>query len=290
MKTLPRLLAACAVAALCAAAPARAADDSVAALIAKARARLGPDELLTQVKAVRYVGTITTSTAKPGETLQLDVVFQSPYRMRQKVVTPAGTDYTVLDGYLGWMMSQDKQGAARLGTLKTAATLHLRANVWENLSFYAGFDQVGGRIEDAGAVTLDGRPARKLTFWHDKQIRFERWFDPASGQLIQTATDDGSVIREEGELRSGGLRFPQKLITTTKGKDGATVTSTITFEKITLNEPLADKDFAMPRPTLSTPSLLTPPAPPALTPELPKAAPSTPSSNLGLPPLPPPAK
>ena len=289
MKTLPRLFAACAVV-LCAAAPARAAADSVAALITKARARIGPDELLTKVKAVRYIGSITTSTAKSGETLQLDVVFQSPYRMRQKVVTPASTDYTVLDGYLGWMMSQDKTGAARLGTLKTAATLHLRSNVWENLSFYAGFEQVGGRIEDSGAVTLDGRPARTLTFWHDKEIKFERWFDPATGQLIQTATDDGSVIREEGELRSGGLRFPQKLITTAKGKDGATVTSTITFEKISLNEPLADQDFAMPRPTLATPSLLTPPALPALTRELLKSAPSTPSSNLGLPSLPPPPK
>jgi outer membrane lipoprotein-sorting protein len=289
MKIFSRLLVTCAAAALCAAVPARA-DDSVTVLIAKARARVGSDEQLTKVRAVRYVGTITTSTAKSGETLQLDVIFQSPYRMRQKVVTPAGTDYTVLDGYLGWMMSQDKQGAARLGTLKTAATLHLRANVWENLSFYAGFDQIGGRIEDGGAVTLDGRPARKLTFWHDKEIRFERWFDPATGRLIQTATDDGSVIREEGELLSGGLRFPQKLITTAKGKDGATVTSTITFEKILLNEPLADKDFAMPRPTLSTPSLLTPPAQPSLTPEQPKATPSVPSSNLGLPPLPPPPK
>ena len=289
MKILPRLLVACAAAALCAAASARA-DDSVTALIAKARARIGSDEQLTKVRAVRYVGTITTSTAKSGEKLQLDVIFQSPYRMRQKVVTPDSMDFTVLDGYLGWMLSQDKQGAARLGTLKTAATLHLRANVWENLSFYAGFEQIGGRIEDGGAVTLDGRAARKLTFWHDKEIRFERWFDPATGRLIQTATDDGSVIREEGELLSGGLRFPQKLITTAKGKDGATVTSTITFEKISLNEPLADKDFAMPRPTLATPSLLTPPAQPSLTPELPKATPSVPSSNLGLPPLPPPPK
>jgi hypothetical protein len=233
---------------------------------------------------VRYSGTYEAGTG--GTPSRLEVIFQTPHRMLQVITSSKGKDYTVLDDYLGWAMTLDgKETVRQIGWLRAETVRHLRANVWENLAFYRGLEGIGGRIEDGGTVTLDGKPARKLTFWHDSQVRFARWFDPETGRLIQTETDDGALIREEGELMAGGLRFPKKLTTTTLDKTGTKSTSVIVFEKITLNEPMPPQAFAPPRPSGSAAGAALSPSTSPLTP-LPKAPSATGTSNITLPDLP----
>ncbi len=57
------------------------------------------------------------------------------------------------------------------------------------------------------------------------------------------------AIREHGEITVQGVRFPSTTITTSKDAEGKVQTVTLTFEKITLNEPLPPKYFAVPTPT-----------------------------------------
>jgi outer membrane lipoprotein-sorting protein len=283
MNILPRLLVTCAVA-LCVFVPARA-EDNVAAVLTKARARVGAEEALVKITAVRYSGTYEAGTG--GSPSRLEVIFQTPHRMLQVITSSKGKDYTVLDDYLGWAMALDsKETVRQIGWLRAEAVRHLRANVWENLAFYRGLEGVGGRIEDGGTVILDGKPARKLTFWHDSQVRFARWFDPETGRLLQTETDDGALIREEGELTAGGLRFPKKITSISVGKAGTKTTSTIVFEKITLNEPMPPQAFAPPRPSGPASGAAIPPPTSPLGP-LPKAPSASGTSNLTLPDLPP---
>ncbi len=238
--------------------PVRAADD-VAAVITRCRAFVGSETALKSIQCVRYVGVLEATDAKGATVIkgQLDVTFQSPYRMRQVITTAKTIETTGLDDFSSWVLEQNAANPAqrRFNPRKVEAIARSRANVWENLAFYRGIEAVGGRIEDAGTVTLDGQTARKLIFRHDNQIHFSRWFDPASGRLLLTETDDGTAIREEGEIRSGGLRFPKKLVNTTKDPAGTTGKLTIIFEKITVNEPLDAGAFA--------PPLLGPPAAPA---------------------------
>jgi outer membrane lipoprotein-sorting protein len=242
------------------------ADDTVADVIAKARAYLGSEAALSSIQSVHYFGTYEASDPKTaGVHGQIDVIFQSPYRMRQVITLDGRVETTGLDGYSAWVFEQERKdgGRYRLTPLGTLPVLRARANVWENLAFYRGLEAAGGHIEDGGTVTLDGRPARKLTFVHDERIKFVRWFDPATGQLRQTETDEGTTIREEGLLTVAGLRFPQKLITSSKGQDGIASTATISFDKMTVNEPLADSFFAPPStrpaaPAVSAPALSLP--------------------------------
>ncbi len=289
MKTFPRLLAVCA-AALCAAAPLRA-DDTIAQVITKARARIGTEAALAKVTAVRYQGAIAIAGSNDLP-ISLDVIFQSPYRMLQRVTSAKGTEVLALDGYEGWAMSLGpKSELIRGGNLSADAIARHRASVWENLSFFSGIELVNGSIEDGGTVTLDGQPARKLVFRHGTRAWYARWFDPATGRLIQSETEDGTIIREEGELLAADLRFPKKLINSARKDGKLEVVSTIVFDKVILNDLLPDKAFAPPRPAAAAPAPK-PPAPATLTlaplMPLPKATPSSSSSNITLPTLPPP--
>jgi hypothetical protein len=116
-------------------------------------------------------------------------------------------------------------------------------------------------------------------------VFFARWFDPVTGQLLLTETDDGNQIREAGEILAGGLRFPRQIITVSKGKDGTTSKSTITFDLIKVNELAPASQFAVPLPPprsgSSTPGL------PELAPPLSVPAPDHPTSPVPDPTQPP---
>ncbi len=230
---------------------AAARADEVGAFIAKARAAVGSEAVLAKVESVHYTGTVELPDAKAGKT-RIDVLFQNPNRQRVTVTTDTGDQTTGLDEYSAWVREQRPNDPKypRLGLLGVQQVRRMRANTWENLAFYGGIEQVNGHVEDAGTVQLDGQPARKLIFWHDSEVFFARWFDPVTGQLLMTETDDGNQIREAGDILAGGLRFPRQIITVTKAKDGTLNKSTITFDSITVNEPAPASLFAVPLPPL----------------------------------------
>ena len=122
----------------------------------------------------------------------------------------------------------------------------LRANTWENLSFFHGIEQRRGSVKDLGKATVDGKSCRKLGFDHGDGIVFTRYFDDATGRLVLTETENGITIREEDEAVVEGIRFPHKIISTSKLADGTDRTVSIEFDKITVNEVFADSLFAVP--------------------------------------------
>lgn len=226
---------------------ARAQDT--ATIISRARAYVGSDATLAAVKAIHYTGTL--SSPGPDKTVvkaKIDVIFQSPYRMRQTVSTDTKIETTGLDDYGAWTLIQDPKDPTKraLGMLGPDPVRHMRANVWENLAFFRGIEEVGGHLEDAGTAALDGRSTRKLIFWHDSKVKFVRWFDPTTGELIQTETDDGSIIREAGEMVVAGVRFPKRITTTLKATDGSSSTATIEFDKIVVNDLAPESAFSTP--------------------------------------------
>ncbi len=255
----------------------------MAAVIVKARAFLGTEAALNQIQSVRYVGTVEmpNPAAGPAEPKvarqQIDVIFQSPYRMRMVVTSEKSIQTTVLDGYGAWVRNEDKAhpGAYQIKLPTPDSILQMRANTWENLAFYHNLEEIGGHMEDGGTAELAGHACRRLIFRHSSKIAFTRWFDAVSGQLRLTETD-GNTISEEGDLVTGGVRFPKKIITTGKNPDGTATASTITFDQLILNQPAPAGDFEIP-------ILQQPPSPaPALLP-LPKAATSSLSPNLVFP-------
>lgn len=242
-----RLFVALLVLALAPAAALRAEPD----IIAKARAYLGPEAALTAVKSVHYTGTmVTPNAADPAKpvTTAIDIIFQAPYRQRTVRVTDKLVDTSALDAYDGWHRVQDPKNPSqwRLQLLPTDQVKRQRAIVLENLGFYRGMQPEGCQVLDQGSTTIAGVACRKIAFIHAPDIIFYRYFDETSGRLILTETENGSSIREQGEIMVGGIRFPKMIVNLAKTADGREQTITITFDTITVNETFPDNTFAIP--------------------------------------------
>lgn len=228
------------------------AQTSVESTIDRARSYLGTEAALRGLKSVHFVGALSTieSTAEGPREIRadLEIIFQEPYRQSIVATTANRVETTALDDYEGWQRISDPASPNnwRLTLLSVDQIKRLRANTWENLSFFRGIEQRGGSTEDLGMVQLDGQTLHKIAFIHDAGIVFYRYFDPRSGKLVLTETEAGGRIREEGEIVVNGIRFPEKVITTNTLADGSERSVTVTFDQIEVNKVFPASTFAVP--------------------------------------------
>ena len=210
-------------------------------MIAKARAYLGPEEALDGVRTIHFKGTLELDA---NTRVPIDIVFQKDNRQRITASAEKVIETTALDGYDAWQKRADATAPTRwqLTLLDAQQVKKLRANTWENLHFFKGIEKRGGRVEHGGESNVEGRACIKLTYYHTDAIWFARYFDKTTGKLVKTVTDNGSEIREEGEMLVDGIRFPKKVIS--KSPNGQV--TTITFDRLELNKPVPASEFAVP--------------------------------------------
>jgi len=219
-------------------------------MLAKARAYIGPDAVLTAVNTLRFLGqleVIEPGADTPGSA-KIEIVFSSPDKQLITAKNDGQTETTALDGYDAWqrVSKADDPSGWRVNLLGPDQIKRLRANTFENLNFYRGIETRGGLIEDRGVVTIDGVACRKLAFIHGPGIVFVRSFDAATGRLMLTETDSGTQIREKGEIRAGGLRFPKTIETVNILPDGGQRIIRVNFESIEVNPSIDSTIFAVP--------------------------------------------
>jgi hypothetical protein len=176
-----------------------AAADSTDKWIAKARAYLGSESALNAVTSIHFTGTLEA----PGDVrLPAEIVFQKPYRQRITYTGPKFIEITALDGYDAWLKRVNAENPVQwqVRLLDAAQVKRLRANTLENLSFYSTRDMKGSTIEFLGDVTVDGLACVKISFTHSAEVAFVRYFEKSSGRLVKTETENGTEIREGGEV------------------------------------------------------------------------------------------
>jgi hypothetical protein len=220
------------------------------AVIGLARAYLGPDSTLDAIQSIHFVGTLDRVDPDHPEQgkfhTTLDMVFSKPWQQRQVVRASKVNETTVLDGYDAWDRLQDNVDTTkfRLRWLSAPEIRSLRANTWENLYFFRGIED-GASIVDQGPVTADGVACERVDFIHGPSDVFERFFDRDTGRLVLSIRN-GETIRESGEIRVDDIRFPKTITSVIKTASGKDLVSTVTFDRIALNEPLARDLFAAP--------------------------------------------
>lgn len=232
-----------------------AAADTADQWITKARAYLGSEQALNAVKSLHFQGSFAGTEqvpdpADPKKTIEqpvkvgIDITFQAPMQQRQVLRSDKVERTTALDGYDGWerVVDNGRKGAARLTLLDGASIKRLRATTIENLSFYS--NRAGGsrRVKLEGDAKVDGLDCVKVSFVHSDSIAFVRYFEKATGRLVKTEVNGGGEIREEGEIIVNGVRFPRKVMN--KAQNGRV--TTITFDKVTVNEAFPTDTFAVP--------------------------------------------
>lgn len=235
-----RILILLAALAALAAGPLRAAGP-VEQVLAKARAFLGSEQALNAVTTIHFTGTLEV---EGGARLPVDIIFQKPYQQRITVTGPKLVEVTALDGYDAWQKRTNPANPTQwqVTLLDAEQVKRLRANTWENLSFFAGIEKKGGNVRLGGDTTIDGVACVKLSFVHDDNIVFIRYFEKSTGRLVKTETEAGAEIREEGEMITQGVRFPKKVI----NKAPNAPATTIVFDRVEVNTPVAGSEFAVP--------------------------------------------
>jgi hypothetical protein len=219
------------------------------AVLGLARAYRGPESTLEAITSVHYVGTLDRSDPdhpdKGPASDALDMIFAKPLRQRMIDREEKGSRTTVLDGYDAWDFTESNADPSkfRLTWLTAGDVRTLRANTWENLYNYSS--PAGGSIEDKGPATIDGIACERVDFTHGPGIVYERYFDRDTGRLVLTVRGP-ETIRESGEIMVDGVRFPRKIVSSTKTATGKEVVATVTFNKVVLNEKLGPDVFAAP--------------------------------------------
>ncbi len=228
--------------------PLSAAEPSI---IAKARALLGTEAALNAVNSVHYTGTLTTTdpvdpTKKTSA--PIDIIFQRPDQQRIQASGPRIIEVTALDGYDGWQRQQETADPTKWQQtlLGPDQIKSLRANTIENLTFFRVPPGSSVKLEEAGTASFDGVDCVKLAYTHAPKIAFIRYFEKTTGRLVFTETAAGGTIREEGEIRVNGVRFPKSIVSASKNAAGQIQRVTIEFDKITVNEVFPAKLFQPP--------------------------------------------
>lgn len=220
------------------------------AVISLARAYLGPDSTLDGIRSIHFSGTLELvdpeHAANGPMHGRLDMIFAKPMRQRLIFRQEKISRTTVLDGYDAWDLLQDNADPSKmkLTWLSAGDTKMIRASTWENLSFFRG-SEGDVSVEDKGPETIDSVACERVDFSHGPGIVYQRYFDRDTGRLVLTVRGQ-ETIRESGEIRVDGLRFAKTIVSETRMPSGMRMVSTVTFDRIVLNESEGPEVFAAP--------------------------------------------
>ena len=226
------------------------------AMIERARSYLGSESALNAMQSVHYTGTLVSTRSRGEESestvADIEIIFAKDYRQRIEVNSPTNSEVTALDDYEGWQRQANPADLSqwRVSLLGAEQIKRLRANTWENLWFFGDIDRRGGEIRDFGVVDFEGRRLHKIAFAHSSAIVFYRYFNPTTGRLEVTETENGARITEEGETIVDGIRFPRKVTTINTFRDSTGLEEVrkveVTFESVILNARHSSELFAVP--------------------------------------------
>ena len=211
-------------------------------IIRMARDYLGDGETLDGVKSLRFSGAYEFAGGNSGG--RIEILLEKPMRQRLELIEGDEIQTKAVDGDDGWrrLMSRRDPNSVVIGILDAPLVREMRANTFENLNFFSGIGEMRGRILNRGKTKKDGRDVYVLVFQYNEHLYFERYFDAATGELISTVNGEGLEIKEVGEIRSGGIRFPERIVSL---KDGEILNAVI-FEEIAVNEEFDRKMFEIP--------------------------------------------
>lgn len=221
-------------------------------IIAKARAQLAPESVLKAVRTIEYRGKVFDADGKESGEIILD--FMKPEMQRLVLNSSTAKETTAVSEYEGWRERFNKEQPELSGieVLMPMQVLYLQANARENLNFFRGPDSVKGATVTLGEdKNIDGRDCWELRYSYPSGLRYNRYFDKATGELVATESGDtGHRMVEKGRIDAGGIRFPKEVHTYHNGE----LVRYVVFDEIKVNGDMNSTIFDFP--LLPTPASL----------------------------------
>lgn len=219
---------------------ARSADSDVVAVIKKAREYIGEESTLKSVKSLRFKGTITNASGDSGA---IEIHLEAPYKQLQILTGAEVVQEFGLNDYEAWkkVYRMDDPDQYNLVPSNPEQLKRVRANTYENLNFFSSETSYQRKLEYLGRETVDGELVDKVKVTYGS-IYYIRNFKVSNGQLLLTQIETGELIRESGELKVDGIRFPKTLVSLIDGEE----VHRIEFDLIEVNPELSESLFTQP--------------------------------------------
>ncbi|MEM9226953.1 MAG: hypothetical protein AAGA45_03205 [Verrucomicrobiota bacterium] len=219
--------------------------QSVEDIITKARARLGPEDVLNNVETVQFIGEAINAEGEVTDTVLLQ--FKKPNMQRLTVESDSFKRITATNGFEGYTEVVDKYEPLGGGVIvhDVDRVRRLIANSLENLYFFRGpYELRGASVTDEGMKSIDGEPCHVIRYSYPGNYHYLRRFNAKSGRVVSTIniTTDFETV-EEGVIEADGIIFPEQIITY---DDEGDIIRTVKFSEVIVNDPLDDSLFDFP--------------------------------------------
>jgi hypothetical protein len=217
-------------------------------LIAKNLAARGGAEKLRAIRTLQLLGNLSFT----DQPMPYRVRAKRPGMIREDIQEPGGDLARAYDGKLAWQrLTTKKNLRAKATSLSDGALENLRQegeNAIEGpLLDYA---KKGSKVEVLGPDNVGGRPVSKLKITTKAGSMITQFLDAETFLEIHEEIErsiNGKttlIVEDVSDYRDvGGVKFAHKFVSGTKAKPNS---STLQFDKIELNVPLADSVFGMP--------------------------------------------
>lgn len=215
--------------------------ESADAVISRARAQMGPEEVLNAVNSIRYEGRVLSPEGEEQGRVRL--YFRRPYDQRVEMEIDGVLDITVVNDLEGYLERRDLNTGKQKRVVLPANEVRLKhCNTMENLGFFRGPEQVQGTMEYLGPIRKLGILTDRVRYSYPAGFELDRYFD-STGKLIMTRIGGSTLeLREKGQLESGGIQFPRRLET----YESDELIRIIEFDSIEVNGPMDSELFAFP--------------------------------------------
>jgi len=209
-------------------------------VVSQARAYIGSEEALDEIDAIRYVGTLTP-TNESADPVGIDLLIKKPGLQKLVVEGEAGSTTSVVSASQGFVLQENfETGQQAGGPMALEQIQSLKANSVENLYFYDFPTRLQVRSKYMGTEEVRGQEVDVVRSVHRGGVIYLRYFDPDTGNLIATQTDNGLLNVEKGERVINGLKFAEEV--ESYNQEGELI-HTIRFEEITVNPEVSDNAF-----------------------------------------------
>jgi hypothetical protein len=219
--------------------------SAIEATVTKARVYVGTEEALAALESIQYRGKVTYygEEEEIGEAI---ISFKKPGSQRVEFIFPNRRHVSGFNGYEGYeFVEREDEFGVPAKDMRVVKGVELRLNKFasiENIYYYRPFELTEANTVDHGIVTINGIETHCIDFIHHDRYVFKRYFDTATGDLVQSVVGTGLVVTEEGDFEVDGLRF-SKAIT---GKLNGENIYKIAYEEIIVNPELPSDFFAFP--------------------------------------------
>jgi len=215
-----------------------AAEDAEE-IIAKARSAIGTEAALNAVESLKFKGVLHPAV-EGAEKVEVELLLEKPSKQRLTMTGTQGSSTTIIGEAQGYVVQKNfASGQESVSLMNFEQIRNLKANSAENLYFFDLPAQFQVRTKYLGEEEILGQTADAVRFIHRGGIIYFRFFDPETGELLATRTDNGLLNVEKNHETVGGLRLAREVEAYLDGE----LVHTLRFSEVQVNPEVPEDAF-----------------------------------------------